>query len=185
MIPGGVGVIPALVAGPVERVFASKSGARGQFRACSAGPIFLVLFGIAGALAGCSDPLGPERDTFEENLGKWLAASIDSYTYRYQLNCFCGGPGIRPVDIQVENGIVVAVSFPGGGPPEAFPLDDYPTVAELFANVSEALDREPFSVRVMYDGALGYPRDFFADFEENVADEELGFLASNLTPAGG
>ena len=131
---------------------------------------------------GCSSPLGSERAALEENREKWSAAAIEAYAFDYRLTCFCGGPGARPVRIEVRAGSVVAVSFPDGGPPAPAELAAYPTVPDLFADVQAALAREPFSIRVEYDGALGYPRDFFADFEEQAIDEEYGFVVSGLTP---
>ncbi len=77
------------------------------------------------------------------------------------------------------------MSFPDGEPPESYDLAEYPTIPDLFADVEASLARKPFSVRVEYDAELGYPREFFADFVENAVDEELGFLATDLTPIGG
>lgn len=145
------------------------------------------LFHLAILLAvslppGCSNPLATERDAFEENLQKWNAAAIGAYEFDYQLNCFCGGPGVRPVHIEVRAGAVVAVSFPDGEGPEPYDLAEYPTIPNLFADVEASLARKPFSVMVEYDALLGYPREFFADFVENAVDEELGFSATGLAP---
>ncbi len=106
----------------------------------------------ASLLPGCSNPLATERDAFEENLQKWNAAAIDAYEFDYRLNCFCGGPGVRPVHIDVRAGAVIAVSFSDGGPPEPYDLAEYPTIPDLFADVEASLARKPFSVRVEYDG---------------------------------
>lgn len=141
-----------------------------------------MLAGALVSLAGCSSPLGVERDALEESIRLWEAAAIDDYSFRYQLNCFCAGPGIQPVDIEVRGGSVVGVSYPDGGSAESYPLQDYPTVTDLFAEIRAALDREPFLVRVEYDRSLGYPREFFADFIRNAVDEEWGFRAAELTP---
>ena len=126
--------------------------------------------------------MGAERDELEEGLRRWEEAAIESYAFRYQLVCFCGGPGVRPVEIEVRDGRVSAVSFPDGNPPDPFPLDDYPTIPQLFETIEESLAREPFFVRAEYDAVLGYPRDFFADFVENAVDEELGFTVADLLP---
>jgi hypothetical protein len=177
----GVAEASPRISGPVERVPAS-SGARGLFRARSAGLFHLAILLAASLPPGCSNPLATETDAFEENLQKWNAAAIDAYEFDYRLNCFCGGPGVRPVHIAVRAGAVVAVSFADGGPPESYDLAEYPTIPDLFADVDASLARKPFSVMVEYDGELGYPRELFADFVENAVDEELGFLATDLTP---
>ncbi len=156
---------------------------RGLFRARFAGPA--VLLGFPLFLSGCSSPLGAEQNALAKSLRTWEEAAIEAYTFRYQLVCFCGGPGVRPVDIEVRAGRVVGVSFPDAAPPDPFPLDEYPTIEELFLTIEESLARKPFFVRTDYDADLGYPRDFFADFIENAVDEELGFTASGLTPLSG
>jgi hypothetical protein len=128
--------------------------------------------------------LAIEQDAFRENLAKWSAAAIEDYEFDYRRNCFCGGPGVRPVHIEIRGGEVVAVSFPDGEPPDTYDLAAYPTVPDLFADVEASLARKPFSVMVEYDGVLGYPRNFFADFVEDAVDEELGFIATDLTIGG-
>ena len=170
----------AAKSGPVRRVSASLV-LRGLFRARFAGPTLFIALPLL--LPGCSSPLGAERDALENGIRLWEESALEAYEFRYQLVCFCGGPGVRPVDIEVRDGSVIGVGFPDGGPPDPFPLDEYPTVDELFQTVRQSLDREPFSVRVDYDPEFGYPSDFFADFVENAVDEELGFTASGLTPA--
>ena len=50
-----------------------------------------------------------EQDAFRENLAKWSAAAIEDYEFDYRRNCFCGGPGVRPVHIEIRGGEVVAV----------------------------------------------------------------------------
>ncbi len=135
------------------------------------------------APSGCSSPLAADLSSYEEGLRRWEAAGIDAYSFRYELRCFCGGPGIRPAEIEVRDGSVVAVRFPDGEPPEPYNLEAYPTVPALFQEVRSALERKPFAVRAEYDGALGYPKEFFADFLENAIDEEFGFRAWGLVAA--
>lgn len=137
---------------------------------------------LAVLLPGCSsDPLGPHRGELEKNQEKWRAQGIASYTYDYRLNCFCGGPGIQPVRIEVREGEVVEVTLQETGEPvDPSTVDDFPTVEDLFGMIRNALEREPFRAEAAYDPLLGYPRDVFIDFEEWVADEEFGFVASDL-----
>jgi hypothetical protein len=40
-------------------------------------------------------------------------------------------------------------------------------------------------LRAEYDAQLGYPTNVFIDFEENIADEEWGFVVSRFVSAPG
>ncbi len=129
-----------------------------------------------------SGPLGTVEN-LERNRELWRAQGIDSYTYDYQLSCFCGGPAIQPVTIEVRDGEVVEVtSRETGEPVDPEFLEEFPTVEDLFEEIREALRREPFRFEATYHPGLGHPQEMFVDFEEHVNDEERGFTASNLAP---
>lgn len=147
------------------------------------GSLVVAAVSLVAILPGCSSVTGPAAEELEENLRTWRARGISSYTYAYRLNCFCGGPGIRPVEIEVRDGAVAAVRvLETGEPEEFFDPEAFPTVEDLFQTIREALDRDPFRIRAEYDDLLGYPRDVFIDFEQNVIDEEFGFVTSDLEP---
>ncbi len=139
---------------------------------------------LAPLLLACgSGPLAPAHE-LERNLALWRAQAIDSYTYDYQLHCFCGGPAIQPVTIEVREGEVVRVTSRDTGEPlDPEHLEDFPTVEELFETIRDALERDPFRFEAIYDPELGHPREVFVDFEEQVNDEERGFTAANLEAA--
>ena len=49
---------------------------------------------------------------------------------------------------------------------------------DLFDVLMDAFDRDAHEVRVTYDEATGIPADIWIDYEENTADEELGFAVT-------
>lgn len=136
---------------------------------------------VATLLTACgSGPLGTV-DNLERNLERWRAQEIDSYTYDYQLSCFCAGPAIQPVTIEVRAGELFAVtSRETGEPVDPEIVGDFPSVEDLFEEIREALRREPFRFEATYHATLGYPQEMFVDFEERVDDDERSFTASNL-----
>lgn len=142
----------------------------------------LVLAGLLLA-PGCGGPLGPGESLEElaDARRLWAARGPDAYVFTYELNCFCGGPGIPPARITVVDGRVTGVLLPATDvrvPDEE--LADYPTVPDLFDDVEAWLARDPVSARTLYDPTLGHPVDVFVDFEAHVIDEELGFLVRDL-----
>ena len=61
-------------------------------------------------------------------------------------------------------------------------LAEYDTVPELFDVIQDAIDRDAAEIRVTY-AASGYPDEVWLDYDEQIADEELGFFIHALTPA--
>jgi hypothetical protein len=116
-------------------------------------------------IAGCSDPLAPTANEMEANLMKWRSLGIGAYRYEYRVNCFCGGPGVEPVGIVVQDTSALA---------------SYPTIDDLFDVIAAAIEGKAHSIRAEYDTHYGYPTDVFIDYEENAIDEEFGFFASHL-----
>lgn len=137
-------------------------------------------------LAGCDGaPAGPEntlRDLVEARQ-LWADGGLQTYTFTYELNCFCAGPGQPPARVTVTDGRVTGASVPAEDrrvPEEE--LAGYPTIPDLFDDVEAWLDRDPASARTLYDPSFGHPVDVFVDFREDAIDEELGFLVRDLVP---
>ena len=62
------------------------------------------------------------------------------------------------------------------------PLDGYPTLTELFDLLEDAVERNASSISVDWDADYGFPVDIYIDYEENTADEELGYEVRAFTP---
>jgi hypothetical protein len=62
------------------------------------------------------------------------------------------------------------------------PLSEYQTVEDLFAVLADAYDRGAASVRASYDAETGQPTEFFIDYDEQIADEEVGFTVEPVRP---
>ena len=131
-------------------------------------------------------PLPPETvAAFEAALQRWEEAGLDDYDYQYQRQCFCLFDYVRPMAVQVRGGAVVSVVYADeeGGPVAEEIAAEVPTVDGLFALLQEAVDGNAASLRATYDEELGHPLDVFVDYDFRIADEEQGFIASNLAPA--
>ncbi len=108
----------------------------------------------------------------------WRSERPDLYRFTYRRVCFCAGT--EPVVITVDGDSVIHVSPEDGeGPPPRSP-SEYPTIDGLFEQLREWRERDPHRERMEFHGRLGYPTDVFFDFQEHVADEEMGFRVTDL-----
>jgi len=135
----------------------------------------LVLASLGAA--GCTD-LGPEAGLLaelERNERLWRDAKPASYVYAVERLCFCGQEARGPVRVLVDGSSVSDRTYVDTGvavPPTFREL--FPTVDGLFEILRSAILERAHEVRATYDPVLGAPTDFWIDYQENVADEELG-----------
>jgi hypothetical protein len=129
------------------------------------------------AATGCSD-LGLDVRSLtelERAEARWDRFEPESYVYAVQRICFCLVEETGPVRVRVEDGVAVEWTYvvTGDPLPEAA-RPRFPTVDGLFDILREAYAEDAYDVHVSYDPDLGYPTEFSIDYEEQVADEELG-----------
>ena len=143
----------------------------------------LLIFTIAAG-AGACDLLGLEEgrdDELERNRARWASLALTSYEYVVSRSCFCPPSSLGPVRVRVEGGVVTERSFvdiidPDPGEPGEW----FPSVAGLFDIIADAYERGAHDVEVTYDTETGVPLDVYIDYEENIADEELGLTVRSL-----
>jgi hypothetical protein len=108
---------------------------------------------------------------------------IESYRFTYTASCFCTAAALDPVRVLVADGSVVAVtSLDSGEPvdPDLFGFGHPVTVEGMFSFLEEAIGADPAGISVSYHPERGFPTDARVDFEEQVADDELGFSIRGL-----
>jgi hypothetical protein len=89
------------------------------------------------------------------------------------------------VRVRVQGSEVVERTYVDTGGAVAPQLEDaFPDVEGLFDVVRSALLAGAFEVRVEYHPELGAPVDLWIDYQENVADEELGIRVVGSIEAG-
>jgi hypothetical protein len=132
---------------------------------------------LCALLAGCSE-LGFDVRTLtdlERAQTKWERTRPESYVYAVQRLCFCPTDYIGPVRVRVQGHDVLERTYVDSGDPvPAAYADAFPTVDGLFAILADAYADDADDVRVTYDPVTGVPVDFFIDYLEMAADEELG-----------
>lgn len=128
--------------------------------------------------SACGD-LGPGEGQLAElelQQAKWRQLRPASYRYGVERLCFCGEDARGPVHVTVDGANVTARTYINSGDPvPAQFVDLFPSVDGLFDLLREALESDAHRVDVTYDPISGVPIDFFIDYQQMTADEELGF----------
>jgi hypothetical protein len=133
----------------------------------------IALFLALAAPARAEDPSiadGSAQAALREARADWREQGSGSYRFRQSVQCFCPIEYSRPRRITVRRGRPV-------DPPAH--LRRYASVRRLFRLVQEAIDERAAVLRVRY-GGMGLPRRIWIDYDERIADEELGVTSSRL-----
>lgn len=147
-----------------------------------------ILAALALLSAGCLDagPGADLRDRVERNRERWLDLRPSDYRYELRRSCFCPVEYLGPVTLRVVDGQVVEAHYTETGVPvDAGTADAFPSVDGLFDVLLDALDRDADRIDVDFDEDTGIPLEFFIDYEQNAADEELGYRVVGLPVASG
>lgn len=113
---------------------------------------------------------------------QWDAQNLESYRFTYSRQCFCPPQARGPFEVTVRDSKVADVLYKGEGEPMDRPLAEYQTVEDLFALLADAYDRGAASVRVSYDAETGQPAEIYIDYDEQMADDEVGFTVEPVRP---
>ena len=145
------------------------------------GPALAALLALAGAACeSVTGPLGEERDRLEQARAHWRSQAIQSYTYTFKRSCFCAPGSNEPMTVTVRgNAIQSVVRISDGAPQDPAQFD---TVDGLFELLAEAIDGDPAQFSAEYHPGLGHPTSGYIDQDARIADEELGFTATDLQP---
>ena len=147
------------------------------------GVILLVLAPASGC--GSPDPVDGLRSELEANWARWVAERPTQYAYTVERLCFCGPEARGPVVVSVEGATVTGRVYVSSSDPVPAALEGlYPSVDGLFEFVEDAMDRDAYRIEVTYDSSSGIPLDVWVDYQQNVADEEVGFAVRSLPATG-
>jgi hypothetical protein len=139
---------------------------------------WLVIVLLALTPVGCSDGTGLDRDPLAEARARWAQTNTANYVFELRRSCFCFPDFVRPVRIEVLDGVVNSAVYVDTE--EALPIASVPTIDDLFDEIGEALEGTAFSVVADYDPDLGYPTSVSIDFIEFAIDDETAFTVSSF-----
>ena len=60
-------------------------------------------------------------------------------------------------------------------------ITDDLVIENLYSKIKENIDRNPHSFNVEYNHQFFFPKEAYFDFEENIADEELGYYIRDFS----
>ena len=119
------------------------------------------------------------QSKLDQNRKKWMSRMVSNYQFNFRWICFCALEYIAPVNISVRKNRIADVAFVEGDVPGA--IEDYRTIEGLFDLLQEGIDKNAHIISVHYHSELGYPIDVWIDYDEAIADEELGFEINGLS----
>ncbi len=134
----------------------------------------LVLFCLI--LIGCKtvEPL----DDATTNLNLWNEKKIVNYSFSFKRVCFCPLEYVVPHQVGVQNGIFTSVN---GAPYNAAErYGSIPTIPELLQIIKTNVDKNPYQKTLNFNPTYGYPTSVFFDFNQQMADEEIGYEITNF-----
>jgi hypothetical protein len=142
----------------------------------------IAVLGAALVLASGCSVLGIDSDLeaeLKDQRRAWLSQGLMDYSYEFQRSCFC--PSVGPVIITVRDDEVTGIVVKETGEPVTQYLEGYMTITDLYDYLVESAGKSPHQMAVSFDNARHIPTLVTIDFEQNVADDELGLELSNLT----
>lgn len=112
----------------------------------------------------------------EENESQELP---DHYSYTVTLSCFCWPRG--PFDIEIKDDEIVSFQFDEDI--EIPDTDEFMsgfTISALSARVEELQSQDPVREDITLHPVYKFPMDVYIDLDEQIADEEWGYIIENF-----
>ncbi|WP_207420767.1 DUF6174 domain-containing protein [Desertivirga brevis] len=141
--------------------------------------LLLIFLALLTTSFSCKvEGIGSDKmDTMRENRWKWIKSAIFDYEVDESLNCFCVIAGKHHL-VVVDDHVVSATNSQGEA--VANPAQHFKTIDQLFKFIEESLKKNPARADITYDSTYGYPKSIYIDFDERMADEEMGYELSNF-----
>ena len=147
--------------------------------------IGLALVAVVLTAGGCGlldpDDDGP-LDRLRRQRSLWMAQSHTDYHYVLRRGCFCTPETVGPVEVEVQGGQVVALTYVETGDAVSNWTELWPTIPGLFDLLERALDGEADDVQIEYHPTLHYPVTADIDYIEEAIDDELYLAVLSFTP---
>jgi hypothetical protein len=138
---------------------------------CSARYLVLIVILI------CSCAKTVDDNDLSFNQKKWSNLKIANYEFTLTVSCYCLPERIGPHIIKVADDKIVSVN---NLPYNISKTGELVTFNQLFGYIQTSIDKNPFSKTIQYNSIYGYPETVYFDFDQRIADEEIGYQITNL-----
>lgn len=143
--------------------------------------VFALLLSLA--VGGCSAGSGSVPLGLAEAKMLWGTGAINDYTMTMQQTCFCPPGLLQPLEVEVVDGQLKAVTGVDQPLENAELLDTRRlTVEGLFQFIENARSRNPARLKVEYNGQYGFPVRIDYDGDPMIADDELQYRITDFEP---
>lgn len=137
---------------------------------------------LLAALAACGEATDPrvEIDGLAAARARWGERGPSDYTFTLTRSCFCLPEWTGPVTVLVKGTVASRAYTETGEPVPAHLWEAFPDIPGLFHVVEQASAAGADLLEIVYDRELGYPRRIGIDYSFGWADDEVGYLISDL-----
>ncbi|MDV6342042.1 DUF6174 domain-containing protein [Nitrosomonas sp. Is24] len=127
--------------------------------------------------------VSPMRSDFERHQKKWQEANITHYRFELNMICFCTFRNRMPLQIEVLNGQIAAMTDNTGKTITAADAHydffaRYATIDRLFSELQASLNGKADQIAVAYHPSYGFPTRINIDRIKRATDDELGLAVS-------
>lgn len=111
----------------------------------------------------------------------WLEKGISDYQIEMQKLCFCSPDAVRLMVFEIRDNKIESVRYADSNEavePELYSEND--TVEGLFLLAEKTIANDPAELNIVYDEDYGYIKEYTVNIKENIADDEITIIASNM-----
>ena len=140
------------------------------------------LFLLFLAISSCSkEAIEKETDftVLEKQKVLWESKQISSYSFKQTISCYCITDYTSPKAVVVLDDQIISVN--------QVPYDyeihqSILTVNDRFKYIRGGLNQNLASYTVLFDETYGFPKQFYFDYNLQIADEEIGYTFTGFVP---
>lgn len=138
-----------------------------------------LLLGLLLPFSACqiAGPDDPSASSVAEQKARFEARFGTTYSFNVMRGCFCANGGEHWVQV-VDGQVVAALRVYDNQPVPADQLDWLESMDEVFDMIQRA-ETEADRLDVTWS-EFGYPAEFYIDWIEEAADDEMGMSISNV-----
>jgi hypothetical protein len=118
-----------------------------------------------------------DYEEYSWNQSKWNRKKIVNYEFTLKIGCFCPQERVGPHIIKVVNDEIVSVN---DLPYDISKTGALMTINQLFSYLKATIDGHPYKKTVEYNSVYGYPQNIYFDFNQGMADEEIGYQITDF-----